>query len=279
MLSSVRITVVVDDTARGEGMVAEHGLALWVEADEHRILFDTGQGLAIARNVPRLGIPLEQAEAIVLSHGHYDHTNGLDYVLKHASGATVYMHPAAIEPKWFCADDRPPRWIGISDQSREALDACKLPIKETVKPTEIFPGVWATGEIPRRTSEVGRLKSVFIDESATRPDLLLDDQALFLETKAGLIVLLGCTHAGLTNTLDYIAELAGQTQIHAVIGGTHLIGADDSTLAAAADTMARYQVEFLAPMHCTGDHAWAYLYSRFPNQCKVVGAGMRYTFG
>jgi len=278
MLSSVRITVVVDDTARGEGMVAEHGLSLWVEADGHRLLFDTGQGLAITRNVPQLGIPLEQAEAIVLSHGHYDHTDGLGYVLEHARRATVYMHPAAIEPKWFCIDDQPPRWIGISDQSREALDTCKLPIKATVKPTEIFPGIWATGEIPRRTSEVGRLTSVFHDESATRPDLLLDDQAMFLNTKAGLIVLLGCTHAGLTNTLDYIAELTGQSKIHGVIGGTHLIGADNSTLAVAADTLARYQVKLLAPMHCTGDMAWAYLYHRFPNQCKIVGAGMRYTY-
>jgi len=97
-VGSIRITVLVDDRG-ADGLCAEHGLSLWIEADGRRILFDTGQGRALFRNAPRLGAQLKDADGIVLSHGHYDHTGGVAEVLKIAAAARLVLHPGAVIPR------------------------------------------------------------------------------------------------------------------------------------------------------------------------------------
>ncbi len=274
----VRITTVVDNTARRAGTLGEQGLALWVEAGDKRILFDTGQGLTIEHNVGRLGIPLQEVNAIVLSHGHYDHTGGLWYALPHARDATLYSHPAAFEPRYLRRGEPPYRQVGIPSAATEALKTCRPSIVSTSQPCEVFPGVWATGEIPRKTSFESYGMPCFCDEACTRPDMLADDQALVIDAVPGLVVLLGCAHAGVVNTMTYVAELLNRPEIHAVIGGMHLLEASEERLAATADALERYQVQLIAPLHCTGDHAWAYFRSRFGERCMAGSVGSQFSF-
>jgi len=276
MMNSIRIKIIVENTANGAGLLGEHGLAVWLEIGPHRILFDTGQGMTLEHNCEYLKIPLQTAETIILSHGHYDHTGGLGYVLKKAPKAQLYAHPRALEPKYVKRGGLPSYENGISNSNREAVIKTQPAINSTVEPCEIIPGVWVTGEIPRREPLETFQTHVYLDNRGTIPDTLDDDQALFIDTPPGIVVILGCAHAGVINTLDFIADFLGVTRIHAVIGGMHLLTASKERLNATSDVFIKYQVQRIMPLHCTGETARFYFRSKFKRRYLSghVGVGL-----
>ncbi|MBU0983540.1 MAG: MBL fold metallo-hydrolase [candidate division Zixibacteria bacterium] len=273
----LRITTVVDNTAWGRGLLGEHGLAYWVEAGDHRILFDTGQGLAIAHNVEELDIPLPEADAIVLSHGHYDHSGGLPYALKHARKARLYFHAGALAPR-YAEKGRPRYTSGMAPEMSQVFERYRPVTVHTSQPTEIFHGVWVSGEIPRKFEAEDYHVPFFTDEALTRPDTIVDDQALVIDAEPGLVVLLGCAHAGVINTLTYVTEFMQRSDIYAVLGGMHLISADREQLEVTAEHLEGFGIQMLVPMHCTGAEAIAYLRSRFPRECVTGYTGSVFSF-
>ena len=272
-----RVTVVVDNQA-GDGLTAEHGFSCWIESADLRVVFDTGQGPAFATNAARLGVALEQANAIVLSHGHYDHTGGVSAALRKANRARVYIHPLGFEAKYWRTDGGAPRVISMPEGVASDLLERNYELSCGTGSRTIGAGAHLTGEIPRRTAFEDPGREFFLDAAGAEPDGLKDDQALYLDTPRGTVVVLGCAHSGAVNTLEYVSELTGGRQIHAVVGGMHLLQASAERVDRTAEALIRLGVGVVAPCHCTGARAASLLRERLGERVVDCGAGARFEF-
>jgi len=267
-----RITVLAENTAGGRGLLGEHGLSFWIELGGKRILFDTGQGHVLLRNARRLGIRLDRIDAVALSHGHYDHTGGLGDVLRNSRATTVYAHPAAFEAKYARNPDGGAHDVGMPGLDEERVrDMAELVLVE--RPTEVCGGLYLTGPVQRTTDFEDTGGAFFKDQACTEPDSLVDDQAAFIETQVGTVVVLGCAHAGVINTLRYVQTLTGNRPIHTVIGGMHLLKAGPERMDKTVTELRRLDVRRLLPCHCTGFAAMARLWQEFPGRCAACPVG------
>lgn len=274
------ITVLVENTAAGQGLLAEHGLAVWIERHSNSVLMDTGQGAVLASNAYRLQVPLYEADSIVLSHGHYDHTGGLAELLRRNQRANIFAHPDCLTGKYARRQDSDPREVGMPNSARlMMMDESAHRWEQTVGPQPIADGLMTTGAIPRVTDFEDTGGPFYLDRDCHRPDPLQDDQAVFFESSAGIVVLLGCAHAGVINTLLHIRKMTGRKPIHAVAGGMHLVNASPDRLRRTIDELRRLKVERLGPAHCTGSRAVAALWNAFPDQCFDYHVGTRLEFG
>ena len=270
----VCVTTLVEDNVSAAGLSGEHGLSFWVEYGKQHVLFDTGQTDLLVENAKLLSINLANTDAIVLSHGHYDHTGGLAAVLDIAPRAIVYVHPAALWPK-FVRKTHETRTIGMSDSTKEVIRAHVQDerVVWTEEPTEVMPRLFATGQIPRNTNFENVGGSFFVDENCKNADILPDDQAMFFDTPKGLVVLLGCSHAGVVNTLDYIVKLTGKRRIFSVMGGLHLLSSSQERIERTISVFRKYDVQRIGLAHCTGANATRQISSAFPSQCFICSTG------
>jgi len=270
MIQDISITTLVENTASGAGLLAEHGLSFWIEYADKRILFDTGQSDILIQNAKVLGINLAEADAIILSHGHYDHTGGLTAVLDIAAKAKIYLHPAAIEPK-FSKKNSGVELIGMPDSAQKTIR--NRGVIRTETPIQIFPGVTVTGQVPRINNFEDVGGAFFIDENCQKPDELLDDQTLFIETSKGLVIVFGCAHAGVVNILHRIADLTEKKQFYAALGGMHLLRASNERIERTKIVFQDYDLKKIGPAHCTGSKAIEKFKTAFRNQYFTCSVG------
>ncbi len=249
------------DTIAEPGYMPEFGLSLFIEYGDRKILFDTGSGEALVPNAVRMGIDPNSATDIVLSHGHYDHTGGLAK-LDPPHQTPVYVGQGLVEPCWSLHDDGTKHRITMPTESQSVLNKCR--VREIDAFTGIYPGMFLTGLIPRESGEDcgGHF---FSDEACTMPNLIPEEQALLL---ASGILITGCCHAGIINTVEACRKARPDIAIRTIIGGLHLRHASKDRLERTTSYLASLELERLVLMHCTGENATKYLRSRL--SCEVA---------
>jgi 7,8-dihydropterin-6-yl-methyl-4-(beta-D-ribofuranosyl)aminobenzene 5'-phosphate synthase len=266
------LTILCDNSVgRPAGVIGEHGFACLVETDAGNVLFDTGQGLGICGNADALGKDLSSIRAVAISHGHYDHTGGLPQVLGRTGTVPVYGHPGIFAARTW-SDGKTTRSIGMPHR-RERLESLGARFHPVREPVEISPGIHLTGEIPR-TNDFERpdpAMSLHPDGgAAVCPDPVVDDQSLVVDSSRGLILVLGCAHAGMINVCNHVLKRFDRDRIYAVIGGTHLKFARPAQFEKTLEAIDRFGIERVGVSHCTGLEKAALLHARL---------GKRFFFG
>jgi 7,8-dihydropterin-6-yl-methyl-4-(beta-D-ribofuranosyl)aminobenzene 5'-phosphate synthase len=256
----MRLTCLVDNAVgRSSPFWGEHGLAFLIESDGRRLLFDTGQsGTILLHNLELLGKNPRTIDALAISHAHYDHTGGLPALLEHLQrGTSLYANPDLFRER-FSQKWRKLRSTGLS-LSRETL-ATRLALRLHAWPTEILPGLWTTGEISGRPEAEGRSDYLLMRQGeALVADAYRDDMALVLERGDKLMLLCGCCHAGLLNTLAHVNRIF-EKPIAVIAGGLHLTGTTGDDLQRIGKVLAAMPaLERVYPNHCTGEAAFVAL--------------------
>jgi 7,8-dihydropterin-6-yl-methyl-4-(beta-D-ribofuranosyl)aminobenzene 5'-phosphate synthase len=277
LIRRVTVTILCDNSVAGPGVLAEHGLSLHVKADGHAFVFDTGASGVFVGNAARLGLDLSRAAAVVLSHGHYDHTGGLACLLSAYGDREVIGHPEVFAAKYSRQRSRPARAIG-SPQSRRQLSRLGATFRLSAEPQEIAPGVTTTGVIPL-TMDFEHIPPHFAVRRGRKlvRDSFDDEQAVVVRTRRGLVVILGCAHRGLINTIRRAIELTGDGRVCTVIGGAHLAAADPPQVERTITELRALDVGRLVACHCTGFGPAAELRSVFGESFSPGSVGASFT--
>lgn len=253
----LKISFLVDDNP-GPGCQAEHGLSIFIDADV-KSLFDAGQSRLFMENASRLGVDPASAEYLVLSHGHYDHGNGFE----HLKGKRLLCHPGCFTRRYRAEKSA---YIGLKFDQAAAEKNFDLILLD--KPFKISESVTFLGEVPR-TNDFEAKQTTFVLEDG-RPDFVMDDSALVIDTDAGLIVIAGCSHAGICNIVEYARKLTGKTRIAAVVGGFHL--KEGSTVVQPTiEYLKSADIGLLMPCHCVDASVIRLFNSIF--HCEAVFSG------
>ncbi|MBZ0300877.1 MAG: MBL fold metallo-hydrolase [Anaerolineae bacterium] len=283
---TVQATVLCENAVYNRPGVAEHGWSVWIETPSGSYLFDTGQGKGLLSNAETYGIDLRQAQAVMLSHHHYDHTGGLRDALGVICGpggreeVNVYAHPDLFKDSFSIHDGHRPRHIGVPF-ARSVLEAAGACFDLSREWRAIGDRVYLSGEVPRHTPyETGDTALYHYDAAGELVlDPIVDDQTVVIDTDQGLFVILGCSHAGLINILDHIMAKTGKRHFHTIIGGTHLGPVREDQVRQTIAALQQYDIDHLGVSHCTGQVVAARLLHVFGERFFFCNVGQQVIVG
>jgi len=259
----MKITVLSEMKAL-EGLTPEHGLSFLVEADGQQILFDTGASDVFLRNAEKIGIDLENVTTVVLSHGHFDHGDGLQYLGR----KKLVCHPGCFVKRY---RKQGAGNLGLALNRREVEE--RFTLVTSTEPYQVTEHLIFMGEVPRKNDFEARETPYRLATGAD--DFIPDDSGLICITGKGLVVVSGCAHSGICNMVEYAVELTGIKKVDAVIGGFHLKQMDEKTRRTIEFLMEK-GVNRVLPSHCTMDPALEGFYRAFGR--NEVKAGEDYLF-
>ncbi len=273
---NIKITVLCENTVgMPAGLVGEWGLAMLVEAAGKKIMFDTGEQGMVISNAAALGVDLLAVDALVMSHGHYDHAGGMRAFLRYRGRLPVYLHPDFFMPR-FSSMPRE-HYVGVPYR-REDLSSLGADFVFSREPVEIAPGVWFSGEVPRKTDfEKGDGALFYFNGDKKVNDLVYDDVSLFCVTRQGILIVSGCAHAGIVNIIEHARQVTGINQVYGIIGGTHLGPVSTAQQEATVEYLRELDLKFLAVNHCTGLPMMAQMSRVFGSKFHFAPAGAAFS--
>lgn len=259
----MKLSVLTENTA-SQYFLAEHGLSYFIEYDNKKILFDTGASDVFLQNAEKLNINTNDADVIVLSHGHWDHGNGLQFT----KNKPLICHPNSFIKRFRKGEEKN---IGLELSLKEIKS--KFSLITSKEPYYIAPNIIVLGEIPRLNDFEAQATS-FVDEYG-KDDFVIDDTALAIIKNNELIIVSACSHSGICNITEYAKKITGINTVKAVIGGFHLKKQDNQTKK-TIDWFKKNNVQRLLPSHCTQLPALAMFYNEF--KIEHVKTGMIFNF-
>jgi 7,8-dihydropterin-6-yl-methyl-4-(beta-D-ribofuranosyl)aminobenzene 5'-phosphate synthase len=285
---NLSITTLIDNSVSmsdldQEDLIGEWGLSVLLRTESRSILFDTGRSGIVVSNARVLGVDLQAIDTIVLSHGHLDHTGGLRKVLQQiGESVDVVAHPDCWEDKYIEINDKPKRFINIPFRKQE-LERLGANFVFTNEPFKVATEIVTTGEIPLTNDFESIQPPVnmrrYIKRGDRREDdLILDDSALVIDTAQGLIVVLGCAHRGIINTLHHAQRINGKEKILAVLGGAHLHDASEDRLRFVIESLKKLDLQIVALNHCTGMSVACRLNQEFGDKFHFNPTGTKFNF-
>ena len=259
----MKLSVLTENVASGY-FTAEFGLSYLIEHNDETILFDTGHSDNFLKNAKRLNIDIDNVKTVVLSHGHWDHGNGLKYV----KDKKLICHPNVFIKRYHRNENFN---IGLELNYKELNERFKIITSK--EPYHISEKVIFLGEIPRLNLFESQT-TPFVDENGD-DDFIIDDSALAIIDDDELIVVTGCSHSGICNIVEYAKSITGLDKIKVVIGGFHLALNNNQTKQ-TINYFKKQEVEYLLPSHCTKLPALSAFYNEF--RINQVTAGMVFNF-
>lgn len=270
----LKVHILTDDRVRKRGLLAEHGLSLWIEKNDKAILFDTGQSSVFCHNAKVLGLSLEKTDYVVISHGHYDHCGGLQNFPYTDKAPAIYAHPDAFLKKFVSTDkDEPSREVGIPwEISRQ--DWMKERIIYTRQPLMVEKGILVSGEIPCSSTFEEVPKDFYIEKDGRiMHDMMLDEQMLIIEDDGEIAIFLGCSHPGVINSLKYAQKLFSDKSIKLLVAGMHLENVSPIRLQMTIQHIQDMNIRMVVPLHCTGFGAMCEMQRFLGDSCLICSAG------
>jgi 7,8-dihydropterin-6-yl-methyl-4-(beta-D-ribofuranosyl)aminobenzene 5'-phosphate synthase len=290
----------------GGPLLAEHGLSLLIDLKNEgkKILWDGGiSHVALIENMRRMKIDASEIDMIVVSHGHPDHIISITDVIKHIAGTPKPRNwtketPVAEIENW-ANDQRIPliahpalfreRWKVFHDGSkygpmitpRDEWEAAGADIVLSAAPYELCNGCWTTGQVPRETFETAGTPPIFAYREGDQfiRDFVDDDQAIIINVRGkGLVIVAGCAHSGIVNTINHAKKISGVETVYAVLGGFHLISSSQEEIQMTIDQLKRFEPAMIVPSHCTGFPAINQLALQMPEAFVLGVVGTSYIF-
>jgi 7,8-dihydropterin-6-yl-methyl-4-(beta-D-ribofuranosyl)aminobenzene 5'-phosphate synthase len=283
MKPRLTLTVLVDNsTLTDNNFPGEAGLSFLIETAGKKCLFDTGLSGLFLTNAENMGIGLRDLDFLILSHGHIDHTGGLPVLARHLAGAAMERTSPRVphliaHPRCFWPKEKEGTMNGSAVSEEEICR--QFPANLSAKPVWITDDLVFLGEIPRRFAfEQGEpaMRKIHLPDGSIEPDTLIDDTALAFRSAEGLVIITGCSHAGICNITEYAREVCGERRVVDIIGGLHLISPTPKQLAKTGKYLNRIHLNALHACHCTSLPAKLELANYCPLQ--EVGVGMKFAW-
>jgi 7,8-dihydropterin-6-yl-methyl-4-(beta-D-ribofuranosyl)aminobenzene 5'-phosphate synthase len=275
----LKINILAEDHVRKRGILGEHGYSILVELDGFRVLFDAGQTEILFLNAEKAGIDISNINALVISHGHYDHCGGVSEFCRLNMHAPVYIHPEAFCER-YSSDD------GVHSGSKIGISwyRGRNPYRDRTilveKPLQIHKQIAISGEVPRIVSFEEPPKN-FLRRSGNGDfvtDKVIDEQFMIVKGLKGIYIFVGCSHPGVINCIKYASKLFPGEKLVGLIGGMHLGEANETRIQATIQQFIESGIDVVIPLHCSGITATSEMKRLMREKCTLLACGDEFIF-